>query len=450
MSYPTKFVKYGGWLPSNEVVHRSFIHSRILTAKDHQKHAPRNKDGQIQFENPAVQAFKDDIKGDKLMEYLFEQAFLQISDYKESTEPQVRDFDTLLSMLDHILQQAPSYHVVKDEHGQEIGEPIGVPIYLIFDRLSNTSAAYDLFRLPKFNVALKKLLDAWGAYLKDPTKNSNAVLNTTGEGWFGEAAMQSLGSKIVPLTFEETYILPDPSKETRGFDSWDAFFTRQVRADARPIGDPKPEVLHNACESTVYRIGRDVKLHDQFWLKGQKYSLYDILNRNESFYEYFIGGTVYQAFLSPLDYHRWHAPVSGHIEKIEVIDGSYYAALPDEGAPKDDPDLPEGSPYGALIRSQSFLTITASRALIYIQADNKDFGLVCFVGVGMAEVSTCDVTVREKQHVDVGDELGMFHFGGSSHALIFGPKSQITFENVVQENTHLKVNSAIGRVHWQQ
>ncbi len=29
--------------------------------------------------------------------------------------------------------------------------------------------------------------------------------------------------------------------------------------------------------------------------------------------EHFTGGTVYQAFLSALSYHRWHAPVDGII-----------------------------------------------------------------------------------------------------------------------------------------
>lgn len=31
--------------------------------------------------------------------------------------------------------------------------------------------------------------------------------------------------------------------------------------------------------------------------------------------EQFVGGTVYQAFLSALSYHRWHSPVSGKIVK---------------------------------------------------------------------------------------------------------------------------------------
>ncbi|KAI0045727.1 hypothetical protein FA95DRAFT_1573597 [Auriscalpium vulgare] len=140
---------------------------------------------------------------------------------------------------------------------------------------------------------------------------------------------------------------------------------------------------------------------------------------------------------------------------VVVLDGTYYAVLPDDGAPADDPDLPPGSPYGAIIRSQAFLTISAARALIFIRADNSDIGLMCFVGIGMVEVSTCEVTVVEGQHVSTGDELGMFHFGGSTHALIFGPQVNVTFADNIKENEHIWVNSIIAQVKaaenkWEQ
>ena len=44
---------------------------------------------------------------------------------------------------------------------------------------------------------------------------------------------------------------------------------------------------------------------------------------------------------------------------------------------------------------------------------------MAFLGVGMAEVSTCEITVQEGQHVKKGDQIGMFHFGGSTHCLMF-------------------------------
>jgi len=46
----------------------------------------------------------------------------------------------------------------------------------------------------------------------------------------------------------------------------------------------------------------------------------------------------------------------------------------------------------------------------------------------MAEVSTCEVTVEKGDTVKKGDQLGMFHFGGSTHALLFRKGVNVIFE----------------------
>lgn len=131
----------------------------------------------------------------------------------------------------------------------------------------------------------------------------------------------------------------------------------------------------------------------------------------------FVGGTIYQAFLSATSYHRWHSPVSGRIVKTRVIDGSYYAQSPTAGF---DPASPN--------QSQGYITQVASRGLVFIQADNPKIGLMAVMFVGMAEVSSNEITVYEGQHVNKGDELGMFHFGGSTHTLIFRPEVKLDFD----------------------
>jgi phosphatidylserine decarboxylase len=75
----------------------------------------------------------------------------------------------------------------------------------------------------------------------------------------------------------------------------------------------------------------------------------------------------------------------------------------------------------------------ATRALVFIEADNPKIGLVCFVAVGMADVSTCDVRVYEGKHVKKGEELGMFHFGGSTYCLVFRPEVKLKFDLHGQE-----------------
>jgi len=63
--------------------------------------------------------------------------------------------------------------------------------------------------------------------------------------------------------------------------------------------------------------------------------------------------------------------------------------------------------------SQGYIAHVNTRALIFIEADEPAIGLLCFVAVGKAEVSSCVVGVKEGQHVDKGEEIGFFQFGGS-------------------------------------
>jgi phosphatidylserine decarboxylase len=78
-------------------------------------------------------------------------------------------------------------------------------------------------------------------------------------------------------------------------------------------------VIVSACESTPYGIATDVQREDRFWIKSQPYSLQDMLASDESV-DQFVGGTVYQAFLSATNYHRWHSPVAGTIVRAFVQD----------------------------------------------------------------------------------------------------------------------------------
>ncbi|KAL2134350.1 hypothetical protein VTI74DRAFT_405 [Chaetomium olivicolor] len=213
--------------------------------------------------------------------------------------------------------------------------------------------------------------------------------------------------------FEQMYQC-DPSQKHYGFKSWDDFFTRKVHDSARPVASPDDDnIIVNSCESKVFNHTRNAKLRDKFWIKGQPYSVVDMLG-NDPLAVQFDGATVYQAFLSALSYHRWHAPVSGKIKRAFVRDGTYFSEpLFESSAEGGDIDK------GGISVAQGYISALATRAIIFIEADNPAIGLMAFTGVGMDEVSSCEITVKEGQHVKKGDEIGMFHFGGSSYCLLF-------------------------------
>ncbi|EAU82946.1 phosphatidylserine decarboxylase [Coprinopsis cinerea okayama7 len=425
--------RYGGWLPAQPAVYREFLKSQRQLGRQRRRAAVEHVAAVAQFEKA--------IRSDPVMSQLMDQVFLQVA--KVPGFDNIDNFEELLHTMDGIVTTAPKFQVVKDEDGNTVGDSVGCPLYLLLDLPSNTSAGYDLFRMPAFNKVMGDVLNEWGRYLTTP--DSGNVLNETEEGWFSPLSLAGLEKGRG--RFNSTYVCPEPDSPNRGFTSWDAFFTRAFQPSARPvIASHDKSIIHNACESTVYAISRNVKKHDRFWLKAQPYSLYDMLDQNDEDAEMFVGGTVFQAYLSPEDYHRWHAPVDGVITKTVLVPGAYYAALPDEGAEEDDPDLKPGDPHGASTRSQGWLTVASVRALVFIKADNPDIGMVCFIGVGMSEVSTCETTVRPGDRVKTGDQLGMFHFGGSSHALIFPAHAKITFANAVQPDKHLWVNSVLAQV----
>jgi len=295
---------------------------------------------------------------------------------------------------------------------------VGVPINAVLDWPMGTASGHAFFLDPDVNRMLKKVLNVWGQFLK--TEQSAACLGNDENGWFGEVGTQDLsavanGPHGTKLKFEEMFKC-DPSAKYHGYKSWDDFFTRQFQESWRLVAAPdNDDIINNACESKTYRTEHNVKLRDRFWIKGQPYSIQDML-AFDPLAEQFTGGTIYQAFLSALSYHRWHSPVSGKIKKAYVVDGTYFSEPLWEGL--GDPHTHRIDQLG-ICDAQGYITALAARAIIFIEADNPKIGLMAFIGVGMDEVSTCEITVKEGQHVKKGDQTGMFHFGGSSHCLLF-------------------------------
>ena len=161
----------------------------------------------------------------------------------------------------------------------------------------------------------------------------------------------------------------------------------------------------------------------------------------------FKGGTVYQAFLSALSYHRWNAPLTGTVKKAFVVNGTYYLENRYQGFIN-----PDGGDPSAPNDSQPFLSAVATRTVIFIEADNPKIGLMCFIAIGMAEVSSCEITVKEGHRVKKGEDLGMFHFGGSTHCLIFRPEVDLKFDfhnnkKIGLDSVNIPVSSKLAEVY---
>lgn len=380
--------------------------------------------------NPVLEEFRDVIENDSVLYMLFTLMFEEVPRkspyYKDPTgRKQLRSYHHMLRVFNIIMTKGPPWmYTTAGQKGM-----VGFPFSAVLDWPMGTAAGTVAFVHSKVSEQFRNILNEWARYLASP--DSLSVLSGDYDGWLSEQALEAMtktasdGSSH-PHQFE-TLFRCDPSKPHYGFSSWDDFFTRTFQPGIRPVAFPDDEnVILNACESSPLRVTRHVRTRDEFWLKSQPYSLYDMLAGNENA-NTFTGGTVYQAFLDALSYHRWHSPINGTVVKIQHQPGTLYAESYWEGfgksrkSPKFHQPLIKvrGPDPAGPNRSQAYISAVATRAMIYIQADNPAIGLICAVFIGMAEVSSCEFTVKDGARVMKGDEIGMFHYGGSSYCLLF-------------------------------
>lgn len=418
----------GKWLPSDQEFENKWVKKVYEEAKSEENNKLL----------PPVQALKELIESNRYIWNLFQMMFDEIPQKDVDTPagtPQVRDYHELLLVLNRLIQRAPEFNTTG---------LVDTPINAVLDYPMGTRAGYVLFNDPRVNVKMKNILDYWGRYLQ--SEESSYVLNTSDKGWLSPYALNEMAKEAGGDNFVDLFAVRSTDvKQKLGYTSWDDFFTRKFKPGIRPVASPDDDdVIANACESAPFRIAHDVPLKAKFWIKGQPYSLIDLLH-NDPWTSKFEGGTLYQAFLSALSYHRWNSPVSGKIVKAYNLDGTYYGEALAQGF-----ENPNGPDKVAANNSQAFLTSTATRAVIFIQADNPKIGLMCFVAVGMGDVSNNEITVRIGQHVNKGDQLGMFHFGGSTHVLLFRPEVKLDFDMHGQtpglDTTNIKVREAIAHV----
>jgi len=372
----------GGWLPEQDDL-ESWL--------DGHRQRVEARGEQVVF-HPVLEEFQELIDTDPVVRMYLNQMIEQVPSSKPYRKRHLDSVGQMLRLINELLTMAP-----------EFGESsmVATPLNAILDWPMGTPAGFGAFRDPRINAMLKKILGAWCEFLSGA--DSLYVLNDSPTGWKCAEAQRKVGMG----QYEH-----DSQDEHWGFASWNDFFTRHFKDGERPVASPEDDkVIVSACESTPYGISTDVQRQDRFWIKSQPYSLQDMLASDDSV-DQFVGGTVYQAFLSAINYHRWHSPVAGTVVRAFVREGTYYSEADSEGKDAVEPT-----------NSQSYLAHVAARAIILIEADDPVIGLMAFVPVGMSEVSSCmiDSKVTPGYHVEKGEELGHFQYGGSTHCLVFRP-----------------------------
>ncbi|KAF4616965.1 hypothetical protein D9613_008726 [Agrocybe pediades] len=240
----------GGWLPANREVLKKWHKSKVEKTKKRQTTLL-----------PPIQELKEMIENDGDMYMAFNRMF--------ENPTLVKDYKQLLELMNDILTEAPFY-----------GD-LGPPFYMILAGPMNTDAGFTAFLADKLNAQFKKIFDTWAAFLVSPA--SAHVLNDGPGGWFSDPAIKAMEEGFDDKSFAQIFRC-DPSHPQWGFTSWDDFFVRQFNDNIRCVELPEEHnVISAACESVFYNKQENVQLMDEFWIKGEPYSLQHMLNHDKDY-----------------------------------------------------------------------------------------------------------------------------------------------------------------------
>lgn len=111
--------------------------------------------------------------------------------------------------------------------------------------------------------------------------------------------------------------------EPRNYESFNAFFTRALRPDARP-GPADPLAIASPCDGTLSIAG---SMHGTTLLqaKGHEYTLEALLAGQPEWVARLGSGLYATIYLAPYNYHRVHMPLEGRLSAAWHVPGRLFS-----------------------------------------------------------------------------------------------------------------------------
>jgi len=111
--------------------------------------------------------------------------------------------------------------------------------------------------------------------------------------------------------------------DARRYATFNAFFTRALRPDARPLA-PQTDALLCPVDGAISQLGplEDGRLVQA---KGQTFQLAELLGGDTTLAAGFQRGAFATLYLSPRDYHRIHMPVDGTLAETIHVPGRLFS-----------------------------------------------------------------------------------------------------------------------------
>lgn len=231
---------------------------------------------------------------------------------------------------------------------------------------------------------------------------------------------KSKWSRKLITKFASTYRIPveEAEKAIAEYTSLNEFFTRRLKPGLRLV-DMDPATLTSPVDALITGMG-EIHAGGTMQVKGQEYTVEELLNHSPRTVNY-SNGYFIVLYLSPQDYHRIHAPVSGTIVEKEHIPGRVY--------PVND----------FAIRNLKKVLSRNERLATYIQHSG---GEVAVVKVGALNVSSIRYIEPLPDQLEKGAELAYFEFG--STVVLLMESGTFKPSEAIKEGKRVRMGEAIG------
>lgn len=231
------------------------------------------------------------------------------------------------------------------------------------------------------------------------------------------------------------------SAEPDAYPTFNAFFTRRLAADARPL-PADADAIVSPVDGRLGAFGA-IERGRLFQVKGAAYDVTDLLGGREEWAAAFLAGRYATLYLAPSDYHRVHMPVSGSLRDTLYVPGRLFGVNP------------------ASVRAIPRLFTRNERLVTLFDTACGPMAAVLVGAFGVGGIRTVwsgNVTPphrrqprhdsfaagEERVHLERGAELGAFHFG-STVVLLFGPGA-VAWNGNLHAGMTLRMGQALGGV----
>jgi len=285
---------------------------------------------------------------------------------------------------------------------------------------------------PPASASLLDAIKSWPLYLLPHHAISRLVLRLTRLRFGKDALIRWFIGKFDVDMSDALH------SEPQAFAHFNAFFTRQLKPGARPVCTGDREIACPA-DGRVSALGSiiDGRIYQA---KGHAYSLEQLLGGDAAEARRYRHGSFITVYLSPRDYHRFHAPLSGQLRKQSYVPGRLFSVAPHT------------------VKTIPALFARNERVVAHFDTQFGDMAVVLVGAINVAAIETVWsglVTPPPGRHIihtdyseqgiklDKGAEVGRFNMG-STVIVIFA--SNVKWSSQLQTGSALRMGEAIAEV----